>query len=181
MSTGATTSVAQPVDIPLSAQIARPLVSLASAPDGEHVLTISVTPDALGPITVRAHISAGEVRIELFAPTDSARDGLKQIMTDLRRDMAGSGLSAIIDVSSAGRPDAVGTGTGGAGQGGAGAGGNGAGAGDAGGAGANSGNQPHTDLAGAFASSRPLPPAQARDATSVNHTIGSATTLDILA
>ncbi len=69
-------------------QLVRPLQSLRSAGDGNHVLTISVTPETLGPVTVRAHVSGDHVRIELVAPTDQARDALRSILTDLRRDLA---------------------------------------------------------------------------------------------
>jgi flagellar hook-length control protein FliK len=77
----------------------KPLFSLASAGPGQHVLTVSVTPDNLGPVTVRAHVTGESIRVELFAPTDVARDALRVIMPDLRRDLAGSGLSAQLDLS----------------------------------------------------------------------------------
>jgi len=81
-------------------QVARPLLSLAAAAPGEHMLTISVTPENLGPVTVRAHVGAEGVRIELFAPTDLGRDALRTIMPDLRRDLAASGLGGSLDLSS---------------------------------------------------------------------------------
>ena len=94
---------------PLAAQMFRPLFSLAGAADGNHTLTISVTPDDLGPVTVRAHVSADGIRIELFSPSDGGRDALRQIMTDLRRDLAASGISANLDLSSKSQPDSGGT------------------------------------------------------------------------
>lgn len=85
---------------PLSTQIARPLFSLANAAHGEHVMTISVTPDNLGPVTVRAHVGPEGVRVELFAPNDAGRDALRSIMADLKRDLAGSGMTgATLDLS----------------------------------------------------------------------------------
>ena len=85
---------------PLSTQIARPLFSLANAAHGEHVMTISVTPDNLGPVTVRAHVGPEGVRVELFAPNDAGRDALRSIMSDLKRDLAGSGMTgATLDLS----------------------------------------------------------------------------------
>jgi flagellar hook-length control protein FliK len=89
---------AQPV--PMATQIAAPLFTLVGAKPGEHVLTINVTPDNLGPVTVRAHVSVDSVRVELFAPTDAGRDALRAILPDLRRDLAGSGLNANLDLSS---------------------------------------------------------------------------------
>jgi flagellar hook-length control protein FliK len=105
-------------------------------------MTLSVTPDNLGPVTVRAHVSAAGVRVELFAPNDMGRDALRAILPELRRDLAGTGMNANLQLSSNNHPTGSGTGGGsqsGAGQTGAGqagAGQNGGGmAGDADGAG----------------------------------------------
>ncbi|MET1044185.1 MAG: flagellar hook-length control protein FliK [Microbacteriaceae bacterium] len=84
----------------LNTQLAQPLFSLAGARPGEHVMTVQVTPENLGPVTVRAVITADDIRIELFSPSDGGRDALRQILTDLRRDLAGGGLSASLDLSS---------------------------------------------------------------------------------
>ncbi|TFD80774.1 flagellar hook-length control protein FliK, partial [Cryobacterium fucosi] len=84
---------------PLATQVARPLFSLAGAANGDHVLTISVSPDNLGPVTVRAHVNGDNIRVELFAPTDLARDALRAILPDLRRDLSGGGLTAHLDLS----------------------------------------------------------------------------------
>ncbi|TFB83115.1 flagellar hook-length control protein FliK, partial [Cryobacterium levicorallinum] len=92
--------VASAVPVPLAAQIAKPLFSLANLAPGQHTLTITVNPDNLGPVTVRAHVSPDNIRVELFAPTDLAREALRAIMPDLRRDLAGGGLSAQLDLSS---------------------------------------------------------------------------------
>jgi flagellar hook-length control protein FliK len=85
---------------PLTTQLAQPLFSLAGARPGEHVMTVQVTPENLGPVTVRAVISADDIRIELFSPSEGGREALRQILTDLRRDLAGGGLSASLDLSS---------------------------------------------------------------------------------
>ncbi|HZK58633.1 MAG TPA: flagellar hook-length control protein FliK, partial [Cryobacterium sp.] len=74
--------------------------SLSGAQPGQHVLTISITPDNLGPVTVQAHVTGENIRVELFAPTDLARDALRAILPDLRRDLAGSGMNATLDLSS---------------------------------------------------------------------------------
>jgi flagellar hook-length control protein FliK len=85
---------------PLAAQVSPTLFTLAGAKAGEHVLTIKVAPDNLGPVTVRAHVTVDAVRMELFAPTDAGRDALRAILPDLRKDLAGSGLNASLDLSS---------------------------------------------------------------------------------
>ncbi|WP_146364192.1 flagellar hook-length control protein FliK [Arthrobacter yangruifuii] len=89
----------------LLTQVSQPLFSLAAASQGEHVMTLSVTPDTLGPVTVRAHVGADGVRIELFAPSDTGREALRALMTDLRRDLSGSGMTATLSLSSQDTPD----------------------------------------------------------------------------
>lgn len=89
-----------------AAQVTPTLFTLAGAKPGEHVITINVTPENLGPVTVRAHVTGESVRVELFAPTDAGRDALRTILPDLRRDLAGSGLNTALDLSSEDRaPD----------------------------------------------------------------------------
>lgn len=88
----------------LPAQLARPVFTLAAAGAGEHVMTVHVTPDTLGPVTVRAHVGSEGVRVELFAPTDAGRDALRAILPDLRRDLSGAGLSGTLDLSSQSQP-----------------------------------------------------------------------------
>lgn len=88
----------------LDAQLARPVFTLAAAGRGEHTMTVHVTPDNLGPVTVRAHVGADGVRVELFAPTDAGRDALRAILPDLRRDLGSTGLSGTLDLSSQSQP-----------------------------------------------------------------------------
>jgi flagellar hook-length control protein FliK len=89
---------------PLAGQLARPIFTLAAAGPGSHTMTISVTPDALGPVTVRAHVGPEGIRVELFAPTDVGRDAIRTILPDLRKDLAGTGLGASLDLSSQNQP-----------------------------------------------------------------------------
>ncbi|MCX6497565.1 MAG: flagellar hook-length control protein FliK, partial [Arthrobacter sp.] len=83
----------------LQPQLAKPLFTLAGAPHGEHIMTLKVTPEDLGPLTVRAHIDGTGVRIELFAPGDTGREALRGILPELRKELAGSGFGASLDVS----------------------------------------------------------------------------------
>ena len=78
------------------------MVSIAQRLSGTHQLTMTVNPDSLGPVTVRAHISAaGEVRVELSGATDAGRDALRTILTDLRRDLAAVMPHATLSVGGA--------------------------------------------------------------------------------
>lgn len=90
--------------VPFTAQLARPLFTLAAAGPGEHVITITVTPDNLGPVTVRALVSSEGIRIELFAPSDLGRDAIRAILPELRRDLAGSGMGSNLDLSARDHP-----------------------------------------------------------------------------
>ncbi|MCF3138916.1 flagellar hook-length control protein FliK [Paenarthrobacter sp. AR 02] len=56
-------------------------------------MTLRVAPDDLGPLTVRAHIDAAGVRIELFAPGDAGRDAVRHVLPELRRSLEDSGAS----------------------------------------------------------------------------------------
>ncbi|MDQ0822684.1 flagellar hook-length control protein FliK [Arthrobacter sp. V4I6] len=83
----------------LQPQLARPLFTLAGAPDGQHTMTLQVTPEDLGPLTVRAQIDAAGVRIELFAPGEVGREAIRGILPELRKELADSGFGASLDVS----------------------------------------------------------------------------------
>jgi hypothetical protein len=79
--------------------LAKPLFTLAGAPQGQHIMTLQVTPEDLGPMTVRAHIDAAGVRIELFAPGDAGREAIRGILPELRKELADAGFGASLDVS----------------------------------------------------------------------------------
>jgi flagellar hook-length control protein FliK len=95
---------AVPVPPGFAAQLARPVFTLASAGTGEHTMTVAVDPENLGPVTVQAHISAAGVRVELFAASADGREALRQILPDLKRDLAGAGLNASLDLSAGNQP-----------------------------------------------------------------------------
>jgi len=96
--------VRQPQPPAFTEQVARPLLTLAAGPHGEHVVTVRVSPESLGPVTVRAHVGAEGMRVELFAPSDAGRDAIRSILPDLRRDLAGQGISASLDLSGQNNP-----------------------------------------------------------------------------
>jgi flagellar hook-length control protein FliK len=101
----AAASAPAPVAAPtFSDQVAKPLFTLAAGPAGDHVVTVKVTPDNLGPVTVRAHVGPEGMRVELFAPNDAGREAIRSILPDLRRDLAGQGVAANLDLSSQSQP-----------------------------------------------------------------------------
>lgn len=92
----AAAAIARPVLLP---QLTAPVVSLAQAADGDHRLTLTVSPENLGPVTVRAHISGGAIHIELHAPNDLGREALRAVLADLRRDLAAAAPHASLMLS----------------------------------------------------------------------------------
>jgi flagellar hook-length control protein FliK len=90
---------------PMAAQLARPLFTLATETPGEHVMTMKVSPEDLGPVTVRAHISSEGVRLEMFAAGEAGRDAVRAALPELRRELALQGLTASLDLSSRSSPD----------------------------------------------------------------------------
>ncbi|MCK2026539.1 flagellar hook-length control protein FliK [Microbacterium sp. SSW1-47] len=81
-------------------QLSAPVVSLARASDGDHRITLTVSPENLGPVTVRAHISGAAIRIELQAPGELGREALRAILADLRRDLAVAAPQATLSLAS---------------------------------------------------------------------------------
>jgi flagellar hook-length control protein FliK len=88
----------------MATQLAKPLFTLASEVPGEHIMTLKVSPEDLGPVTVRAHISAEGVRLELFAAGDAGRDAVRSALPELRRELAQQGLAATLDLSGRDNP-----------------------------------------------------------------------------
>jgi hypothetical protein len=93
----------------VAAQVAPVVVSIAQRPMGTHQLTMTVNPDSLGPVTVRAHISAsGDVQVELSGATDAGRDALRTMLVELRRDLAAVMPHASLSVNHGTSADASG-------------------------------------------------------------------------
>jgi flagellar hook-length control protein FliK len=71
---------------------------LRQLPLGEHVLSLSVTPETFGPVRVVAHITPEGVSVQLFGASEASREALRVALVDLRRDLAATGLGASLDV-----------------------------------------------------------------------------------
>src|SRR5439155_9100460 len=78
----------------LAAQLAPPITALAAAAAGEHVVTVRVTPENLGLVTIHAHVAEGSMKVELFAADSRGRDALAGMLPDLRRDLASGAPTA---------------------------------------------------------------------------------------
>jgi flagellar hook-length control protein FliK len=95
----------------VAAQVAPVVINIAQRPAGTHQLTMTVNPDSLGPVTVRAHIAQnGDIQVQLSGATDAGRDALRTIVAELRRDLAAVSPHATLTIGSgagaeAGTPD----------------------------------------------------------------------------
>ncbi len=103
----ATPAPATPPAVPLSTQMSGHFARLTELPEGQHVMTVSVDPEAYGPVKVVAHITPEGTSVHLVSATEAGRDALRAALPDLRRDLAGTGLNAQLDLgdSGAGRGD----------------------------------------------------------------------------
>lgn len=79
------------------------VVAFSSSGPGEHVVTITVTPENLGPVTIRAHITADGARFDLTSPTEAGREALRALLPELRRDASGAGIEARLELASGDR------------------------------------------------------------------------------
>ena len=62
-------------------------------------MTLKVSPEDLGPLTVRAQIDGAGVRIELFAPGEAGREAVRGILPELRKELHNAGFGASLDLS----------------------------------------------------------------------------------
>ncbi|WP_221184327.1 flagellar hook-length control protein FliK [Paeniglutamicibacter cryotolerans] len=91
----ASAPVRAPQAEPLHRQLAGPLLMLATGPHGERTLSIQVAPEALGPITVKAVIGVEGLRVELTAPGEAGREALRNMLPELRRELASTGAGTV--------------------------------------------------------------------------------------
>ncbi|MCX2749059.1 flagellar hook-length control protein FliK [Arthrobacter sp. MI7-26] len=108
---GVATTAPQADPAKLLPQVSGPLFSLAAGEPGRHVMTLRLSPEDLGPLTVRAHIDGAGVRIELFAPGEAGREAVRSILPELRRGLGESGFGASLDLSEHNAPADSGAGS----------------------------------------------------------------------
>lgn len=81
-------------------QLQNHLTRLRPLGEGMHQLKLAINPETFGPVRVAVHFQAdGTVQMQLLGANDAARDQLRQVMADLRRDLASTGLTAQLDLA----------------------------------------------------------------------------------
>lgn len=81
-------------------QMQHQLSRLKALGQGQHQLKLAINPETFGPVRVAANFHAdGTVHLQLLGASEAARDQLRQVLSDLRRDLASTGLQADLDVA----------------------------------------------------------------------------------
>ncbi|WP_423299923.1 hypothetical protein [Glutamicibacter nicotianae] len=94
---------------PLLRQLAVPLATVLTAPNGLHTLTVQVAPDSLGPVVLTANWGAEGMKLDLAAPSDAGREALRALLPELRRDFAMLGHGSVQVLAAAPEPAAAGS------------------------------------------------------------------------
>ncbi len=91
--TAAPTTAVPGGEPPVAAQLGRQLAVLTNAPDGSQTMTLVITPDDLGPVTIQATVTNGTLDLTLHGAHEHGRHALADALPDLRRDLEGAGVS----------------------------------------------------------------------------------------
>ena len=79
--------------LPVGAQVARQVAVLAGGPDGEHSMTLVLTPDTLGEVQVQVTLAKGAIELALRGAHEHGRAALLEALPELRRDLEAAGLN----------------------------------------------------------------------------------------
>ena len=80
-------------DPPVAAQLSRQLAVLTNAPDGSSTMTLVITPDDLGPVSIEATVTGGTLHLTLHGAHEHGRHALADALPDLRRDLEAAGIT----------------------------------------------------------------------------------------
>jgi flagellar hook-length control protein FliK len=92
-----TTTAAPPTpaagNAPVATQLAPQMAVLRNAPDGSQTMTVVITPESLGPVTVHVTITHGTLDLTLHGAHEAGRQALLGALPELRRELEGAGLT----------------------------------------------------------------------------------------
>ena len=80
-------------DAPVAAQLGRQLAVLRNAPDGSQTMTVVITPESLGTVTVSVTVTGGKLDLTLHGAHEAGRHALTEALPELRRDLESAGLT----------------------------------------------------------------------------------------
>ncbi|MCW2577471.1 MAG: Flagellar hook-length control protein, partial [Modestobacter sp.] len=78
---------------PVATQLAPQIAVLRNAPDGSQTMTVVITPESLGPVTVHVTITHGTLDLTLHGAHEAGRHALVDALPELRRELEDAGLS----------------------------------------------------------------------------------------
>ncbi|MGY2081460.1 flagellar hook-length control protein FliK [Modestobacter sp. SYSU DS0657] len=87
---GPTPPAAEP---PVAQQLGRQLAVLSNAPDGSSTMTLVITPEELGPVSIQVTVTDGSLDLTLQGGSDAGRHALTDALPELRRELEGAGLT----------------------------------------------------------------------------------------
>jgi hypothetical protein len=92
--TTAQPATGQPVanPLPVSHQLTGPVLSLRTAGNGSHQLTIALHPAELGPVNLHVRILGDSMAIQLASTSEGAHDALRDALPQLRQELQAAGL-----------------------------------------------------------------------------------------
>jgi flagellar hook-length control protein FliK len=79
----------------VSHQLAAPVLSLRTAGNGSHQLTIALHPAELGPVNVHVRILGDSMSIQLASTSEGAHDALREALPQLRQELQAAGLPSV--------------------------------------------------------------------------------------
>jgi flagellar hook-length control protein FliK len=80
-------------DAPVAAQLGRQIAVLRNAPDGGQTMTVVITPEDLGPVTVAVTVTGGKLDLTLHGAHEAGRHALREALPELRRELESAGLT----------------------------------------------------------------------------------------
>jgi flagellar hook-length control protein FliK len=81
--------------LPVSHQLAGPVLSLRTAGNGSHQLTIALHPAELGPVNLHVKIVGDSMAIQLASTSEGAHDALREALPQLRQELQAAGLGNV--------------------------------------------------------------------------------------
>jgi flagellar hook-length control protein FliK len=77
----------------VSGQLAQHIAVLRGVDDGEHSMTLVLSPERLGPVEIQVTVSKGSLDLSLRGAHEQGRAALLEALPDLRRDLESAGLT----------------------------------------------------------------------------------------